>query len=140
MTPTGSESLPGRRVLGPIFRRKAIAATQSDTALISTAPGTGSSGSSTGSNNVVGLQRATTGLPPTTLPSFNSRQSGYGCALMSPRPGSSCPGLTRASTPSFPVATKDVDGRDEPGHDGERHGWARSARCQAGSVTANRAP
>jgi hypothetical protein len=25
-------------------------------------------------------------LPPTTLPSFNSRQSGYGCALMSPRP------------------------------------------------------
>jgi hypothetical protein len=23
---------------------------------------------------------------PTTLPSFNSRQSGYGCALMSPRP------------------------------------------------------
>jgi hypothetical protein len=29
---------------------------------------------------------ATTGLPPTTLPSFNSRQSGYGCALMSPRP------------------------------------------------------
>jgi hypothetical protein len=25
-------------------------------------------------------------LAPTTLPSFNSRQSGYGCALMSPRP------------------------------------------------------
>jgi transposase len=49
---------------------------------------TGWSGSSTGSNNVVGWRRATTGLPPTTLPSFNSRQSGYGCALMSPRPNS----------------------------------------------------
>src|SRR5258708_19479455 len=31
-------------------------------------------------------RRATTGLPPTTLPSFNSRQLGYGCGLMSPRP------------------------------------------------------
>ena len=38
------------------------------------------------SNNVVGWRRATTGSLPTTLPSFNSRQSGYGCALMSPRP------------------------------------------------------
>jgi transposase len=43
-------------------------------------------GSSTGSNNVVGWRRATIGSPPTTSPSFNSRQSGYGCALMSPRP------------------------------------------------------
>jgi hypothetical protein len=31
-------------------------------------------------------RRATTGLLPTTLPSFNSRQSGYGCVFMSPRP------------------------------------------------------
>jgi hypothetical protein len=31
-------------------------------------------------------RHATTGLPPTTLPSFNSLQSGCGCALMSPRP------------------------------------------------------
>jgi transposase len=29
---------------------------------------------------------ATTGLLPTILSSFNSRPSGYGCALMSPRP------------------------------------------------------
>ena len=29
---------------------------------------------------------------------------------------SSCPGLTRASTPFF-IGGKDVDGRDEPGHD-----------------------
>src|SRR5262249_51199641 len=53
---------------------------------ISTALATRSSGSSTGSNSVVGWRRATTGLPPTTLPSFSSRQSGYGCALISPRP------------------------------------------------------
>jgi transposase len=68
---------------------KAIAAIRSASAPISTALATRSSGSSTGSNNVVGWQRATTGSPPTTLPSFNSRQSGYGCALMSPRPSSS---------------------------------------------------
>jgi transposase len=37
-------------------------------------------------NNVVGSRRATTGLPPTTSPSFNSHRSGYGCASMSPRP------------------------------------------------------
>ena len=28
--------------------------------------------------HVVGWRRAMTGLPPTSLPSFNSRQSGYG--------------------------------------------------------------
>ena len=31
---------------------------------------------------------ALTNLPPITLPSSNSRQSGYGSALMSPRPKS----------------------------------------------------
>jgi transposase len=66
--------------------RKAIAAIRSASAPISTALATRSSGSSTGSNNVVGWRRATTGSLPTTLSSFNSRQSGYGCALMSPRP------------------------------------------------------
>jgi transposase len=30
--------------------------------------------------------RGTTGWPPTTLPSFSSRQSGYGCVFMNPRP------------------------------------------------------
>jgi hypothetical protein len=30
----------------------------------------------------------------------------------------SCPALCRASTPSFSVAAKGVDGRDKPGHDG----------------------
>jgi hypothetical protein len=43
-------------------------------------------GSSTGSSNVVGSGRATTGLPPTTSPLSNLHLSGYGCALMSPRP------------------------------------------------------
>src|SRR5579872_1028990 len=49
---------------------------------------TRSSGSSTASNNVVGWRRATTSWPPTTLPSFSSRQSGHGCVFMSPRPRS----------------------------------------------------
>ena len=30
---------------------------------------------------------------------------------------SSCPGLSRASTPLFAAIVKDVDGRDKPGHD-----------------------
>src|SRR6202042_532300 len=72
----------------PTSRRKATAAIRSASAPISTALATGSSGSSTGSNNVVGWRRAMTGLLPTALPSFNSRQSGYGCALMSPHPNS----------------------------------------------------
>jgi transposase len=86
MTRTGSGSLPRRRARGPTSRRKATAAIRSASAPISTALATGSSGSLTGSNNVVGWRRAMTGLLPTTLPSFNSRQSGCGCALMSPRP------------------------------------------------------
>lgn len=52
---------------------------RSASAPISIALATRSSGSSTGSNNVVGWRRATTGSLPTTLPSFDSRQSGYGC-------------------------------------------------------------
>jgi transposase len=37
----------------------------------------------------VGSRRATTGSLPTTLHSFNSRQSGCGCAVVSPRARSS---------------------------------------------------
>ena len=44
---------------------------------------TWSNGSSTRSSTVDGLQRATTSLRQTTSLSFNSRRSGYGCALMS---------------------------------------------------------
>jgi Transposase DDE domain len=56
---------------GPIFRRKAIAAIRSASARISTALATRSSGSSTGSNNVVGLRRATTGWQRITLLPFS---------------------------------------------------------------------
>jgi transposase len=56
------------------------------TARISIEPGIRSSGSSTRSSTAAGLQRATTGSPLTTLPSYSSHRSGYGCVLMSPRP------------------------------------------------------
>ncbi len=75
-----------RRALGPTSRRKTIGAIRSAAAPISTALATGSSGSSTGSNNAAESRHVTTGSLPTTLPSSSSRQSGYGCALMSPRP------------------------------------------------------
>ena len=50
---------------------------------------TWSNASSTRSSSVAGSQRATTSSRPTTLPSSNLHQYGYGCALMSPRPNSS---------------------------------------------------
>ena len=53
---------------------------------ISTVTATGSSASSTGSSNAVALQHATTSWLPTTLPSYSLPRSGYGFALMSPRP------------------------------------------------------
>ena len=53
---------------------------------ISTERATWSSGSSTRSSSVDGSQRATTSSRPTTLHSSSLHQSGYGCALMSPRP------------------------------------------------------
>jgi hypothetical protein len=40
---------------------------------------------------------ATTSSPRTTLPSFNSRRSGYGCVLMSPRPN-----LLERQSPALP--------------------------------------
>src|SRR5665213_1360067 len=45
-----------------------------------------SSGSSTRSSGVGGSQLATTSSQQTISPSSSLRQSGYGCALMSPRP------------------------------------------------------
>src|SRR4051794_16837378 len=45
-------------------------------------------GSSTRSSTVAEWRRATTSWRGTTSPSFNSHRSGYGCALMSPRPSS----------------------------------------------------
>jgi hypothetical protein len=102
---------------GPTSRRRAIAAIRSASAHISTAPATGLSGSSTGSNNVVGWRRGTTGWPPTTLPSFSSRQSGYGC-VFSPRL-SSCQG--------GPMQHREVRFRSSPCHRCRAKGW-----CPAG--------
>ena len=66
---------------------------------ISIALATRSSGSSTGLNSAVAWQLATTSWQRTTLLSFSSPRSGYGFALMSPRP-SKCP----AQSPSAAAA------------------------------------
>ena len=71
---------------GPTSRPNAIAASRSVLVLTYIAPAIELRGSSTGSSNVVGWRPVTTNLPPTTSPSFNSPQSGYGSVLMSPRP------------------------------------------------------
>ena len=68
--------------------QNAIAVIRSISVPISTATATGSSASSIGSSNAVALQRATTSWLPTTLPSYSLPRSGYGFALMSPRPRS----------------------------------------------------
>jgi transposase len=86
MTPTGSESLPPRKAPGPISRHGAIAKSRSASALISTAHATWSNGSSTRLSTAVGSQRATISWRRTTSPSSSLLPSGYGCALMSPRP------------------------------------------------------
>jgi len=51
-----------------------------------TEPVTWSSASSTSSSNAGGSPPAMTSSPPTISPSSISHQSGYGCALMGPRP------------------------------------------------------
>jgi hypothetical protein len=73
-------------VSGLTFRRDAIAASRSASAHISIEPAIWSSGSSTKLNTVAGSQRAMTSWRPTTSLSSSLRRSGYGCALMSPRP------------------------------------------------------
>ena len=83
--PRGVPRVNDRRVLNGIF-----GILRSETPLrdlpAAFAPAIELSGSSTGSSNLVGSRRVTTNLPPTTSPSSNSLQSGYGSALMSPRP------------------------------------------------------
>src|SRR5262245_60607432 len=86
MMPTGSEPLLRGRARWPISRRDAIAASRSALAHIYIEPAIWSNGSSTRSGTVAGLQRATTSWRQTTWLSFSLRRSGYGCALMSPRP------------------------------------------------------
>ena len=82
----GSEPLLGGRARWPIFRLDAIAANRSASARISIEPAIWSSGSSTRSSTVAGSQYAMTSWQRTTSLSSSLRQSGCGCALMSPRP------------------------------------------------------
>src|SRR5262249_42479096 len=63
---------------------------RSASARISTGLEIWSSGSSTRSSIVGEWQPATTSSRPTTSHSSNLRRSGYGCALMSPRPNKRC--------------------------------------------------
>ena len=82
-------ALAAQKVRWPTFRRDAIAPSQSASARISIEPETWANGSSTRSNTVAVSQPAMTSWRPTILLSSSLLRSGYGCALMSPRP--SCP-------------------------------------------------
>jgi transposase len=77
---------PPRRAFGPTSRQDAIATIRSASARISTALGIWLSGSSTRSSSVGGFRHATTNSQPITSPLSSLHQSGFGCALMSPRP------------------------------------------------------
>ena len=84
----GSEPLLRGKARSPIFRRGVIAPNRSALAHISIEPAIWSNGSSTRSSTVAGSQRAMTSWRRTIWLSFSLRRSGYGCALMSPRPNS----------------------------------------------------
>ena len=86
MTRTGSGSLPVNKVRGQTSRRNEIGSSRSASAPTSTERAIWSSGSSTRSSNAGASPPDTTSSPPTTLPSSNLRQSGFGYVLMSPRP------------------------------------------------------
>src|SRR5262245_58812991 len=86
MMPSGSDRSPRVRACSPTFHQGATVTSRSASVRTSTALAIWSSGSSTRSNSAGGSQRATTNSQLTILPSFSLHQSGYGCALMSPRP------------------------------------------------------
>ena len=100
MTRTGSERLLPRRVRGPTYHHAAIATIRSASARISIEPGIWSNGSSTRSSIAGVWQRATTNSLPTTSHSSNLRQSGCGCALMSPRPSGKRSSVSSATSSS----------------------------------------
>jgi transposase len=79
-------ALAARRGRWPTSRPDAIAASRSALAHICIKPAIWLNGSSTRSSTVAVSRRAMTGWRRTIWPSFSLRQSGYGCALMSPRP------------------------------------------------------
>jgi transposase len=83
-------ALAPKKVRWRTFRLDATALSQSASARISIALATWSNGSSIRSSTVAGLQLATRSSRRTTSPSFSLHPSGYGCALMSPRPSQAC--------------------------------------------------
>lgn len=106
--PTGSERLSAIMEPGRISLQSAIGRRCSASARISTGLEIWSSGSSTRSSIVVEWQPAKTSSRPTTSRSSNLRRSGYGCALMSPRPSWRSCGLAacRRKSPVFPCSRR----------------------------------
>src|SRR5215469_5664576 len=95
--PIGSENSPSSGARGPISRRKVIATIRSASVHISIEPAISSNGSSIRSSIVVGSRPGTTNSQRITLPLSNSRRSGCGCVLMSPRPNSGVAGINDKS-------------------------------------------
>ncbi len=87
--------LAAKKAPGPTSRHGAIAKSRSASALISTAPATWLNGSSTRSSTAVGSQRATISWRRIISPSSSLLPSGYGCALMSPRPSTTLADLLK---------------------------------------------
>lgn len=102
---------------GPTSRRRAIAAIRSASAHIST--GNRVERFFNRIKQCRRVARRYIGWPPTTLPSFSSRQSGYGCVFMSPRP-SSCQG--------GPMQHRDVRFRSSPCRRCRAKGWCPAGR------------
>ena len=88
LTPTGSGRSSTSGARGPTSRLSAIARTQSASVPTSTRPATRSSGSSTRSSNVGGLQTDMISSQRTILPSSSGLRFVFGYAFMSPRPSS----------------------------------------------------
>jgi len=76
--------------LGRISHQKEIGRKRYASVRTFTGPTTWSSGSSIRSSSAGVWQPVTTSSLPTTSPSFNWHQSGYGCTLTSPRPRRPC--------------------------------------------------
>src|SRR5262245_52716590 len=89
MMPSGSDRSPRERSCPPTFHQGATVTSRSASVRSSTALAIRSTGSSTRSHSAGGSQRATTNSQLTILRSFSLHQSGYGCALMSPRSSAS---------------------------------------------------
>src|SRR5262249_8477124 len=85
------------------------------TSIVTLSVSSSTSGSSTATASPAFLNHLPMVASVTDSPSVGTRMSVMAFVSLGP----SCPGLSRASTPCC-VATKDVDGRDEPGHDNRK--------------------